>query len=127
MALLCDLLVCTRDVRLGVPETGLGAIPGVGGTQTLPRAIGAGRAAALLLLGEWIDGREAERLGFANHAVAPAGLETVVRRLALRLSRIEPAVVRAVKESLRRGRDLPLPQALGLERRLASKLRVEAP
>jgi len=57
MALLCDLVICASDARLGLPETGLGAIPGVGGSQTLPRVIGEGRAAAMLLAGRWIDGR----------------------------------------------------------------------
>ena len=46
MALLCDLVVCAHDARLALPETGLGLVPGVGGTQTLPRAVGEGRAAA---------------------------------------------------------------------------------
>ena len=60
MALLCDLVVCSEDARFWLPETGLGLLPGVGGTQTLPRAIGLGRAAAVLLAGRVIDARTAD-------------------------------------------------------------------
>src|SRR5262249_33002878 len=54
MALLCDLVICADDARFALPETGLGLIPGVGGTQTLPRAAGEGRAASMLLAGTWL-------------------------------------------------------------------------
>jgi enoyl-CoA hydratase/carnithine racemase len=122
MALLCDLIVCTTDARFGLPETGLGLIPGVGGTQTLPRAIGLGRAAAMLLGGEWLDGRAAVRCGLALSAVAPSRLDRSARALARRIARIEPALLRAAKESVRRGLDVSLAEGLGLERRLGYAL-----
>jgi enoyl-CoA hydratase/carnithine racemase len=122
MALLCDLIVCTRDARFGLPETGLGLIPGVGGTQTLPRAAGGGRAANVLLAGEWMTGAEAARIGLALRAVPRAKLATTVNRLAARLARLSPPVLRAVKAAVSRGADLPLSEALGLERRLAATL-----
>src|SRR5262249_48775098 len=102
--------------------TGLGLIPGVGGTQTLPRAIGAARAAAVVLAGARIDGREAARLGIALAAVAPEQLDRAVGRLARRIARLDPRLIRAAKACVRRGLDLPLAAALGLERRHARTL-----
>ena len=122
MAMLCDLLLCARDARLGLPETGLGAIPGVGGTQTLPRAVGEGHAAAHLLAGQWIDGTEAARRGLATAAVAPRTLATRTRQWALRLARLEPGTMQAAVEALRRGRKLRLAEGLTLEKRLAGRL-----
>ena len=122
MALLCDLIVCADDARFGLPETGLGLIPGVGGTQTLPRAIGSGRAASMILSGRWIGAREALRVGLAVEVVARDRLDAEARRLAARIARIDGGLLRALRESIRRGRDLPLAEALGLERRLARRL-----
>ena len=59
MALLCDQCVASSDARFALPETGLGMIPGVGGTQTLPRLLGLGRALRLVLTGDWLDARAA--------------------------------------------------------------------
>src|SRR6185503_15736278 len=95
MALLCDLIVCTKTARLALPETALGAIPGVGGTQTLPRAAGEGRAASLLLAGDWIDGETAAGWGVASLAVAPRRFGATVERLARRIARLPPPLVRS--------------------------------
>jgi len=69
MALLCDQVVARADARFFLPETGLGMIPGVAGTQTLPRLIGAGRALDLILTGRAVDAREAYRLGIVQSIV----------------------------------------------------------
>src|SRR5262245_21751774 len=58
MALLCDVCLAADDARFSYPETGLGMIPGVAGTQTTPRTIGTGRALDLILTGRWIDAPE---------------------------------------------------------------------
>jgi enoyl-CoA hydratase len=123
MALLCDQIVCTTDARFGLPETSLALVPGVGGTQTLPRAIGLGRAASMLLAGEWLPGKEAARVGLALEAVPPHRLDAVVRRLAQRFAAVDERLLRSVKDCMRRGRDLPLAAGLALERRWASALR----
>jgi enoyl-CoA hydratase/carnithine racemase len=123
MALLCDLIVCAHDARLSLPETGLGLMPGVGGTQTLPRAVGTGRAAAMLLAGDVVDGRSAVRTGLALRSVPGPRLRATASQLARRLVQVEPALLRATKAAVRRGSDLPLAAALGLERRLASTIR----
>ncbi len=122
MALLCDLVVCSEDARFWLPETGLGLLPGVGGTQTLPRAIGLGRAAAVLLAGRVIDARTAERLGLATEVVTGRALRRRTAALAARIAAAPPGAVRAAKASVARGLDMPLSRALGLERRLARAL-----
>lgn len=122
MALLCDIIVCATDARFSLPETALGLIPGVGGTQTLPRAIGLGRAAAAVLAGESIDGRTAARMGLALCVVPPARLRGVASALARRIAQREPELVRAAKACVRRGMDVSLAEGVGLERRLGSAL-----
>lgn len=122
MALLCDLIVCARDAIFSLPETGLGLIPGVGGTQTLPRAIGLGRAADVLLAGRPLDARAAARSGLVRSVVAPRRLRPTADALARRLAALDPRLLRAVKAAVRRGGDLPLAAGLALERRLGSTL-----
>src|SRR5207302_1440880 len=69
MALLCDFRIAASDTRLSLPETGLGMIPGVVGTQTAPRAAGLGRALDLVLTGRTIDARLAQRVGMVGSVV----------------------------------------------------------
>jgi enoyl-CoA hydratase/carnithine racemase len=123
MALLCDLIVCAHDARLALPETGLGLVPGVGGTQTLPRAIGAARAADVLLAGVALDGRTAARIGLAQRSVPAPRLRATADRLARCVAALDPTLVRATKACVLRGGDLTLADGLGLERRIASTLR----
>jgi enoyl-CoA hydratase/carnithine racemase len=122
MALLCDLIVCALDARFALPETGIGLVPGVGGTQTLPRVLGEGRAAGVILAGVWIDGETAARIGLALEAVPRRRLHSTVLRLARQLARLDPDLLRGVKECVVRGAGLSLERALALERRMAGKL-----
>lgn len=123
MALLCDLMVVADDARLLLPETGLAMIPGVGGTQTLPRAVGEAVAARLLLTDAELRGTEAERIGLAARSVPAARLPAETRRLARRVVGLPPAALTAARKALRRGADLPLAPALRLEHRLSRQLR----
>jgi enoyl-CoA hydratase len=120
MALLCDFVVCASNARFSLPETGLGLVPGVGGTQTLPRAVGLGRAARVLLAGESLDARAAQRAGIAIEVIPVRRLRAVARRLAERLAAVDVDLLRAAKAAVVRGADLPLSLALGVERRLAA-------
>jgi len=122
MALLCDLVLCARDARLSLPETALGLIPGVGGTQTLPRAVGSTLAAEMLLAGRTLDARAALRHGLAWRVVAPPRLRAEAAALAARVAALDPALLRAVKACVQRGGDLPLASGLALERRLGRTL-----
>ncbi len=122
MALLCDLCVAAEDARFALPETGLGMIPGVGGTQTLPRRTGAARALDLVLAGGWLDARAALAAGLVHRVVPRARLEATAVTLAHRLARLEPAAVQAARRAVRAAHDLPLAAGIALERRLALAL-----
>jgi enoyl-CoA hydratase/carnithine racemase len=122
MALLCDLCVAASDTRLGLPETGAGMIPGVAGTQTLPRRVGVGRALAMTLAPGWTSARDALRVGLVNRVVPRARLDATAMALARRLAALEPAVVQAARRCVRAAHDLPLADGVALERRIAAGL-----
>jgi enoyl-CoA hydratase len=118
LALQCDLIVAGDDATFGQPEIKLGIIPGAGGTQRLPRAIGKARAMELILTGRSIDAREAERLGMVSFVV-PAE-ETLDRALELagRIAALPPLAVRSAKAMVNATQELPLADGLRLERRV---------
>jgi enoyl-CoA hydratase/carnithine racemase len=119
MALLADLCVAASDARFRLPEVGLGMIPGVGGTQTLPRAVGLGRAADLVLTRRWVDASEALALGIVAHVVAPSALADSALRLATSVADLDPLLVGRARRAVRGGMALPLAAGLALEARLA--------
>ena len=115
LALSCDLIVADEHARLGVPEVGLGLIPGAGGTQRLPRRVGAARASELVLLGRLLKAANAERIGLVNE-VAPEG--TALDRaleLATELAARPAVAVQAAKRAMRIGLELPLSDGLDAE------------
>jgi enoyl-CoA hydratase len=122
MALLCDICIAAEDAIFFLPETGLGMIPGVGGTQTAPRAIGLGRALDMVLTGKRVDAREALQIGLANRVVPRETLLTAAKALAYTLAQHDPRVVALAKRAIRQGGDLGLAEGLQLERRLFSIL-----
>jgi len=69
LALACDIRIASKNAKFGLPETGLGLIPGFGGTQRLPRIVGRGLALEIILTGEHIDAERALRIGLVNHLV----------------------------------------------------------
>ena len=117
-ALLCDMCLAADDAVFFLPETGLGMIPGVGGTQTAPRAIGLGRALDLVLTGKRLDAGEALKIGLVNRVVPRRALLTAAKSLAYTLCRHRPRTLRLAKRAVRRGTDLGLADSLRLERRL---------
>jgi len=127
MALLCDQCVAAVDARFALPETGLAMIPGVGGTQTLPRLIGAPRTHRMVLTSEWLDAREAQHLGLVSKVVPLARLFASALTLARRVARLDAAIVTGLKRCVREGLDLVLDDGLALERRLARTLEPAVP
>jgi enoyl-CoA hydratase/carnithine racemase len=123
MALLCDLCWAAPGATFALPETGLGMIPGVAGTQTLPRLIGLGRALDLVLTGRRLDAREALSLGLVARLLPRRGFARRVAREATNLAALDPRLAAAVKRCVKEGLDAPLAGGLGLERRLACALR----
>jgi enoyl-CoA hydratase/3-hydroxypropionyl-coenzyme A dehydratase len=122
MALLCDLCIAADDAVFFLPETALGMIPGVAGTQTAPRAIGLGRALDMVLTGKQVHAEEAVQIGLANQVVPRDTLLTAAKSLAYTLAQHDPQVVALAKRAVRQGLDMPLVDGLRLERRLFSFL-----
>jgi enoyl-CoA hydratase len=115
LALACDLRVAERGARFAFPETGRGYIPLAGGTQRLPRAIGYGRAAAMILLGEEVDAATAHAWGLLNAVAEPGRLEGLSRRLAETIAARGPIAERFAKEAVHHGVEMPLARALRYE------------
>ena len=122
MALLCDLRIASEDAVFGMPEAALGLIPAAGGTQTLPRTLGAPRALQALLGGERIPASRAVALGLAHRVTPRERLLEEARAMARRLAELPAQPVRAVKRAMLRGMDLPLERALDAELRLAASV-----
>ena len=122
IALCCDIRIASEDARFGLPEVGLGIIPAAGGTQTLPRIIGRGRALEMLLTSRWLTSGEAFQFGLVNRVVPKDKLLDTAVELAKKIASYDPMAVRNAKQAVVRGSDLPLAEGLDLERRLASAL-----
>lgn len=115
LALACDLLVGDLDTRLGLPEVGVGLIPGGGGTQLMQRRLGYGRAADLVLTGRHVAGDEAYRIGLLDRLVEPGHVVAAALDLARLIATRSPAAVRAARAAMRDGAPLPLAAALDVE------------
>ncbi|WP_293171144.1 enoyl-CoA hydratase-related protein [Oceanithermus sp.] len=113
LALACDLRVAAKGAKLGLPEVGLGLIPGFGGTQRLPRLVGVGRAFDLILTGRHVPAEEALQLGLVNRVADDA--VAAARELAQQIMKNSPVALALAKEAVARGSDVPLPEALEIE------------
>jgi enoyl-CoA hydratase/carnithine racemase len=124
IALFCDIRIASMDAVFGVPEVALGMIPAAGGSQTLPRTIGMGKALQLLLSCEYIDSEEALRIGLVNRLVKRDELIATAEMIAKGIKANNNVAVRYAKEAVKRGRDLPLGQGLALEKSIAGIVRI---
>lgn len=115
MALACDFAWASETARMGLPEAGLGIIPGLGGTQLLTRAVGERRASELLMSGAPVDAAEALAVGIVNRVCSPETLMPQVLERAALIASKAPLSVRALKRVVRGGAVLPLDQAMALE------------
>jgi len=122
IALCCDIRIASEDARFGLPEVGLGIIPAAGGTQTLPRIIGRGKALEMLLTNQWLSAEEAFKCGLVNRLVPKEKLLETAEEMAKKIASHDPMAVRNAKQAVIKGLELPLPQGLDLEKRLASEL-----
>jgi enoyl-CoA hydratase/carnithine racemase len=123
MVVCCDLRLAVPDAIFGCPEITLGLIPGWGGTQRLPRQVPWCMAAQLLLTGKPIDAAEAYRIGLINAVVARRDLLDTALEWADLICRAAPLAVRAAKEAMQKGAQLPLEQGLELEDALVTYLK----
>jgi enoyl-CoA hydratase len=126
IALCCDIRIASADARFGLPEVGLGIIPAAGGTQTLPRVIGRGKALEMLLTNRLLSGEEAFQFGLVSRVVPKDELLETADEIAKKIASYNPTAVRNAKQAVVRGLELPLRDGLELERRLASELRLMA-
>jgi len=122
MALLCDLAIAASDTRFCLPETGLGMIPGVAGTQTAARRLKFGWALDLCITGRWIDARQALILGLVVKVVDRPLLNTAAQQWAVELSRLPREHIALAKLAVWEGLNSPLNAGLALERRLAQRM-----
>lgn len=123
LALACTLRVAAAEAKLGLPEARLGILPATGGAARLPRLVGRGTAARLLLTGDPVDGVEAERLGLVDAVVPGPEVAAEAQRLARRIATAAPLSVRALVAALRDDELLEIDEANArTERRLAELL-----
>jgi enoyl-CoA hydratase/carnithine racemase len=115
LALSCDLVVASDDAVFGLPEVGLGLVPGGGGTQLLSRRVGLNRALDLIMTGRRVTAAEAIDLGLADRGVPAGSARTAARQLAEAIAAHSPVSLRAAKRAVREGFDADLAAGLGLE------------
>lgn len=114
--------VMSTTASLGLPESGLGLIPGYGGTQRLPRAVGSRLAAYLMMTGTRLSAARAYDLGLTPvPPVSPASLPSMVREIAEGVAAQGPKAVRSILRALEAGRDATLDGGLALETELAAR------
>lgn len=124
LALACDIRFASPDAVLALPETGLGLIPGGGGTQRLPRLIGEGRALDLLLTGDRLNAERALSIGLLTRvSTTPEALLAEVRELALRIAARPPLATAFAKQATRAASELELQRGLDLELELFALLK----
>ncbi len=115
VALACDIRIAAENATFGFPEINLGLIPGWGGTQRLPRAIGLAKAAEMLTSGRPIDAQEAYRIGLVNRVVPAADLMNEARKMAEALLKPAPLAARAAKQAMMMGLNTTLLNGLEIE------------
>jgi enoyl-CoA hydratase len=117
LAMACDLIVASESARFGQPETGLGIIPGAGGTQRLTRAIGKAKAMDVVLSGRFLDAYEAERAGLVARVVAREAWLEEAKRVARAIASKGPVAQRLAKEAVNRAFESTLETGLDYERK----------
>jgi len=123
IALACDIRIASDTATFGFTEVSRGIIPGAGGTQRLARLVPLGKSLEMILTAESIDAQEAYRIGLVNKVVPQDQLLPEAIKLAEKICRNAPLAVRAAKEAVYRGMDLPLAEGLRLEQFLAEPVR----
>lgn len=126
LAMACDIRIASRNARFGLPEAGLGVLPGAGGTMRLSRLVGTGRAVELILTGRMVDAPEAGAIGLVTSVVAPEELLDAARATAARILAKGPLAVRLGKLVIRAGAETDQRTGLLLER-LAQSLLYASP
>jgi enoyl-CoA hydratase len=118
LAMACDLIVASETAKFGQPETGLGIMPGAGGTQRLTRAVGKALAMDVILSGRFLSADEALRAGLVARVVAKEAWLVEAKRVARDIASKGPIANRLAKEAIDRADEAPLTLGVEYERRL---------
>ena len=122
LAMMCDIVIAADNAKFGQPEIKLGIIPGAGGTQRLPRAVGKAKAMDLVLTARMMDATEAERAGLLSRVVASDKLMSEALSAAAAICELSLPSLMMAKESVNRAFETPLAEGIRYERRLFHSL-----
>jgi len=118
LSLSCDIRIVSEKAQFGQPEVTLGIIPCFGGTQRLPRLIGAGLAKQMIYSGKFVSAQEALQYGLANKVVAPEELLPAAKAMMADIFKVSPVAIKYAKLAINKGSDLDLSNALEFEKDL---------
>jgi enoyl-CoA hydratase len=118
LAMMCDIVIAAESAQFGQPEIKLGVMPGIGGTQRLPRAVGKAKAMDLVLTGRMMGAEEAERAGLVARIVPAAQLMEEAMKVGQTIASMSLPIVLMAKESVNRAYEAPLAEGIRFERRL---------
>ena len=117
LALACDIVIAAESAQFALPEIKLAMLPGAGGTQRLPRAIGKAKAMDMCLSARMLNAEEADRYGLVSRVVPDAELQTVTLKLATQIAGYSLPALMAIKESVNRAHEASLSEGILFERR----------
>jgi enoyl-CoA hydratase len=120
LAMACTLRIASENAKLGLPELGLGFVPGFGGTQRLTRLVGRGKAFEMILTAKPIDAAEAFRIGLVNHVVPFAELISKAKEMAESILKNGPTAIRLAMDLLLRGQEMSLDDSMAFESAMTS-------
>ena len=118
LAMMCDIIIAAHTAKFGQPEVKLGILPGAGGTQRLPRAVGKAKAMDLCLTGKLIDAEQAERAGLVSRVVPSENLMDETLAVAKQIAGMSQPIVKMIKESVNRAYETSLAEGILFERRM---------
>src|SRR5690606_26409601 len=118
IAMMCDFILAADNAKFGQPEITLGILPGAGGSQRLPRAVGKSKAMEMILTGRMMDAQEAERAGLVSRIVPAADLVDEAIKTAKIIADLSRPAVMMAKEAVNRAYETTLAEGVRFERRL---------
>ena len=117
LALACDIVIAAESAQFALPEIKLAMLPGAGGTQRLPRAIGKAKAMDMCLSARMLNAQEADRYGLVSRVVPDAELQATALKLATQIAGYSLPALMAIKESVNRAHESSLSEGILFERR----------
>lgn len=118
LAMMCDIIIAAENAKFGQPEITLGVMPGIGGTQRLPRAIGKAKAMDLILTGRMMEAKEAESCGLVSRIVPTDDLMEQAQAVAEKIAGYSQPILMMAKEAVNRSFEMRLGEGIRFERRL---------